>query len=129
MRLRHEQESNQRNAAASSGPKSAAGKAALRHGLAIPIWADRALATARANPSTYAQIDVLRIRRAGGGGVGAPDGRCECQSRQSIATKTALFHDATARSAPSTPRVYCTPKGALTLHYLPDKSAHSHILN
>ena len=101
MRLRHKQESNQRNAAASSGPKSAAGKArssrnALRHGLAIPIWADRALAAeaeelarqmAGANASREvlglaravadAQTDVLRIRRARrdllAGAAGDPD--------------------------------------------------------
>ena len=88
MTSRHKQESNRRNAEASSGPKSAAGKArssrnALRHGLAIPIWADRALAAeaealarqmAGANASREvlglaravadAQTDVLRIRRA-----------------------------------------------------------------
>ena len=88
MTSRRKYESNRRNAEASSGPKSAAGKArssrnALRHGLAIPIWADRALAAeaevlarqmAGANASREvlglaravadAQTDVLRTRRA-----------------------------------------------------------------
>jgi hypothetical protein len=79
---------NKRNSRASTGPRSAAGKArsarnARRHGLAMPIWSDPSLgaeakALARAMAGTdasaerlslalavaEAQIDLVRIRRA-----------------------------------------------------------------
>ena len=77
---------NQANAQASTGPKSAAGKAtstqnARRHGLNLPVWADRRLLAeaeklARdiagedhhllilARPIAEAQIDLLRVRSA-----------------------------------------------------------------
>jgi hypothetical protein len=79
---------NRQNARVSTGPKSVAGKArsarnARRHGLSIPIWRDRSLASeaealAReivgddASPVTLrlarrvaeAQIDIIRVRKA-----------------------------------------------------------------
>jgi hypothetical protein len=79
---------NQGNGRASTGPRSAAGKArsagnARRHGLSMPIWSDPLLSTdakalaraiAGADPSVdrldlalhvaEAQIDLVRIRRA-----------------------------------------------------------------
>jgi hypothetical protein len=78
---------NRQNARASTGPKSAAGKAqssanARRHGLAVPIWSDAAPtaeaaalakriagATASQQVMAYAQqvadaqVEVLRVRR------------------------------------------------------------------
>jgi hypothetical protein len=79
---------NQENAQASTGPKTAGGKArsarnACRHGLSIPIWSDCALATeahalaqniagSNASPALLrlaqriaeAQIDLVRVRNA-----------------------------------------------------------------
>jgi hypothetical protein len=64
---------NQENARASTGPKSAAGKAraagnARRHGLAVPIWSDRAL-VANADALTHdiagsgASVQLLELSR------------------------------------------------------------------
>jgi hypothetical protein len=79
---------NQGNARASTGPKSAAGKArsarnARRHGLAVSVWSDRAVAAEvevlahdiagpgasphcleLSRPIAEAQVDIIRIRRA-----------------------------------------------------------------
>jgi hypothetical protein len=79
-------QANRKNARASTGPKSAAGKArsarnSRRHGLAMPIWSDcslgadaKALAHEIAGTSAEllafalriaeAQIDLVRVRRA-----------------------------------------------------------------
>jgi hypothetical protein len=86
MITRRQVEANRRNARASTGPKSATGKArsagnARRHGLAVPICTDRALAAeaealaralvggdpdaerlALARHVAEAQIDVVRVR-------------------------------------------------------------------
>jgi hypothetical protein len=87
MTTARKQAANRQNARASTGPKSAAGKAraarnARRHGLAIPIWSDRSLASAAealareisgvgATPKVLelarkvaeTQIDISRIRK------------------------------------------------------------------
>ena len=88
MTSSRKQEANRRNAAASTGPRTAAGKArsarnAGRHGLAVPIWSELKLAAdaealarllagdptnaeriALARRIAEAQIDLARIRRA-----------------------------------------------------------------
>ena len=109
MRLSARTLANRRNARASTGPRTAAGKArvgknALRHGLAIPVALNPALADEiehlarliagqganrglleRARSIAEAQVDLLRVRRARYALLADPEAR-----RQKISSRQAL---------------------------------------
>jgi hypothetical protein len=118
---------NRANARASTGPKTARGRArvarnALRHGLTLPVWSDPVLSEevealarkiagtdtdaeiqALARQVVAAQIDLRRVRNAGHRLLSQAFSDPHYDSRENVRQKTAVIGSLLRRNAPDIP--------------------------